>query len=166
MRTWLFKTEPNDFSIRDLREAADQITGWDGVRNYQARNRLRDEIQDGDRVLIYHSRGRNPSIVGEAKVVSSPYPDPTQFQPAHPAFDPRSSEDMPRWFQVDIRFVSLYQNPLSLAAMRDVPEFADMELVVRPRLSIQHITDRQYQQILACCEPELAARSPLAPAFS
>ncbi len=166
MRTWLFKTEPNVFSIRDLRDAPDQMTGWDGVRNYQARNRLRDEIQDGDRVLIYHSRGRNPSIVGEAQVVSSPYPDPTQFKHDHPGFDPRSSEDMPRWFQVDLRLVALYQTPLSLAKIREVPEFADMELLVHPRLSIQHITDRQYQQIIARCEPELAVRSPLIPAFT
>ncbi|MFP1683938.1 EVE domain-containing protein [Alloalcanivorax sp. C16-1] len=165
MRSWLFKTEPKDFSLQDLQNAPDQTTGWDGVRNYQARNRIRDEVQEGDRVLIYHSRGKNPSIVGEARVVSAPYPDPTQFQPQHAGFDPRSSEDMPRWFQVDVRYVSTYSEPLPLARMRQYPEFADLELVIRPRLSIQHITDRQYQQILALCEPEMSVPGGLVSAL-
>ncbi|GAA5121373.1 EVE domain-containing protein [Alloalcanivorax gelatiniphagus] len=165
MRSWLFKTEPKDFSLQDLQDAPDQTTGWDGVRNYQARNRIRDEVQEGDRVLIYHSRGKNPSIVGEARVVSAPYPDPTQFQPQHPGFDPRSSEDMPRWFQVDVRYVSSYAEPLPLARMRQYPEFADLELVIRPRLSIQQITDRQYQQILSLCEPELSVPGGLVSAL-
>ncbi|HCE41075.1 MAG: EVE domain-containing protein [Alcanivorax sp.] len=166
MRTWLFKTEPKDFSLQDLRAAPDQTTGWDGVRNYQARNRLRDEIQDGDRVLIYHSRGKNPSIVGEARVTSAPYPDPTQFNPDHSGYDPRSSEDMPRWYQVDVRYVTTYKTPLPLSEMRQRAEFADLELVIRPRLSIQSITDRQYQQILALCEPELSVVGACSPAQS
>ena len=165
MRYWLFKSEPNTWSWDDQVAAGKKGTEWDGVRNYQARNRLRDEIQDGDRVLIYHSRGRNPSIVGEAQVVSGPYPDPTQFKHDHPGFDPRSSEDMPRWFQVDVRYVSTYSEPLPLARMRQSPEFADLELVIRPRLSIQHITDRQYQQILSLCEPELSVPGGLAHAL-
>ena len=165
MRIWLFKTEPATYGIRQLRDEPDGIAGWDGVRNYQARNRLRDEVRKGDRVLIYHSRGKAPAIVGEARVVSSPYPDPTQFQPGHDGYDARSSEDLPRWFQVDVRYARTYAKPLTLAAIRDYPEFADMELVIRPRLSIQHITDRQYQQILALCEPNQpvpGAPSPIA----
>lgn len=166
MRTWLFKTEPSDFSLRQLSEQPDGIIGWDGVRNYQARNRIRDEIQDNDRVLIYHSRCKHPAIVGEARIVSAPYPDPTQFQSEHNGFDARSSEDLPRWFQVDIQYRHTYSRPLSLDAIRGYPEFADMELVIRPRLSIQSISDRQYQQILALCEPELSVPGGLTPALS
>lgn len=165
MRTWLFKTEPGDFSIDQLRQSPDGITGWDGVRNYQARNRIRDEIQENDRVLIYHSRCKTPAIVGEARVVSAPYPDPTQFQPGHPGYDARSSEDLPRWFQVDVQYLRTYSEALSLAAIRGYPDFADMELVIRPRLSIQHITDRQYQQILALCEPDAPISGAVVPAL-
>lgn len=154
MRIWLFKTEPRDFSLRDLQNAPDATAGWDGVRNYQARNRLRDDVQEGDRVLIYHSRCKTPAIVGEAHIISRAYPDATQFDPNHPGFDARSGESQPRWYQVDVRYLRTYHRPLSLSEVRQYPEFADMELVIRPRLSIQHITDRQYQQILALCEPE------------
>lgn len=163
MRTWLFKTEPRDFSLRDLQESPRGVTGWNGVRNYQARNRLRDDIQEGDRVLIYHSRCKAPAIVGEAQVVSAAYPDATQFDPDHPGFDPRSTESQPRWYQVDIRYLRTYERPLTLADVRLYAEFADMELVIRPRLSIQNITDRQYQQIVALCEPELAVPGGLIP---
>lgn len=163
MRTWLFKTEPADYDIRQLADEPDGIAGWDGVRNYQARNRIRDEIQENDRVLIYHSRCKQPAIVGEAKVVSAPYPDPTQFQPDHPGYDARSSEDLPRWFQVDIQYLRSYDKPLSLTAIRGYPEFADMELVIRPRLSVQKVTDRQYRQILALCEAERVPAAGLTP---
>lgn len=165
MRTWLFKTEPADYSLQDLRDEPDGVVGWNGVRNYQARNRLRDEIQENDRVLIYHSRCKVPAIVGEARVVSAPYPDPTQFQPEHDGYDALSSEALPRWFQVDVQYVRSFPEPLSLAAIRDYPEFADMELVIRPRLSIQSITDRQYQQILALCEPDAPPHRTLTPAL-
>ncbi len=152
MRIWLFKTEPDTFSLNDLRAAPDGTSGWDGVRNYQARNRLRDEVSNGDRVLIYHSSCKVPAIVGEAEVVSNAYPDPTQFTAGHAG--------EPRWYQVDVRYHRHFPEPLSLATIRDHAEFADMELVTRPRLSIQQITDRQYQQILALCgidEPRSAS---------
>ncbi len=151
MRIWLFKTEPDAFSLDDLQDAPDGTSGWDGVRNYQARNRLRDEVSNGDRVLIYHSSCKVPAIVGEAEVVSDAYPDPTQFSAGHPGEDSRSRPDQPRWYQVDVRYHRHFPQPLSLATIRDHAEFADMELVTRPRLSIQQITDRQYQQILALC---------------
>ncbi|EKF74846.1 hypothetical protein A11A3_06425 [Alcanivorax hongdengensis A-11-3] len=153
---WLFKTEPDSFSLQDLQRASGQTTGWDGVRNFQARNRLRDEIQQGDRVLIYHSSCAQPAIVGEAEVVSAPYPDPSQFDHQHAGHDPRSQPDEPRWYQVDVRFLNAFANPLTLSAIKQHPEFADMELVIRPRLSIQKISDRQYQQILQLCTPQPA----------
>lgn len=150
---WLFKTEPDTFGITDLEHAANQTAGWDGVRNYQARNRLRDEINVGDRVLIYHSSCATPAIVGEAVVTRAAYPDPTQFLPEHPAYDARSRREEPRWFQVDIRFVQHYSNPVTLRQMKQDPDFADMELVVRPRLSVQKVSDRQYQLVQSLCLP-------------
>lgn len=151
--TWLLKTEPDVFSIHDLEGAANQTAGWDGVRNYQARNRLRDEIQEGDRVLIYHSSCAKPAIVGEAIVTRAAYPDPTQFLPEHPAYDARSSREAPRWYQIDVRFVRHYSNPVTLSQLTQDAEFADMELVVRPRLSVQKVSERQYTLVLSLCQP-------------
>lgn len=150
---WLLKTEPDAFSIGDLEKAADQTAGWDGVRNYQARNRLRDDIKAGDQVLIYHSSCATPAIMGEAVISRAAYPDPTQFLPEHPAYDARSSREAPRWFQVDVRFICHYPNPVTLKQLKQDPEFADMELIVRPRLSVQKVTHRQYQLIQSLCKP-------------
>lgn len=150
---WLLKTEPDTFSLHDLENAAEQTTGWDGVRNYQARNRLRDDMREGDRVLFYHSCCATPAIVGEALITRAGYPDPTQFLPEHPAYDDRSTRESPRWFQVDIRFIRHYPNPVTLKQLKQDPEFADMELIVRPRLSVQKVTDRQYQLIQTLCQP-------------
>lgn len=154
---WLLKTEPDTFSIDDLRACPDGTSGWDGVRNYQARNRLRDEMHEGDRVLIYHSSCAQPAIVGEACVVSAPYPDPSQFDLDSAGFDNRSSREEPRWYQVDIRYLCTYPQPLSLKTLRQYAEFADMELVVRPRLSVQKVTERQFQRIQQLCMPESAS---------
>lgn len=150
---WLLKTEPDAFSIHDLEHAAGQTAGWDGVRNYQARNRLRDEIQEGDKVLIYHSSCATPAIVGEAVVSRGAHPDPTQFMPDHPAYDARSNRENPRWYQVDVRFVCHYPNPVTLKQLKQDPHFADMELIVRPRLSVQSVSERQYQLIQSLCQP-------------
>ncbi len=149
---WLFKTEPDVFGITDLMNAPNQTAAWDGVRNYQARNRLRDEILVGDTVLIYHSSCATPAIVGEARVTRSAHPDPTQFLPEHPAYDDRSTPEAPRWFQVELQFVRQYPSPISLKQIKQNPAFDDMELVIRPRLSIQKVTDQQYQLIEALCQ--------------
>lgn len=150
---WLLKTEPDTFSLQDLQACPNGTTGWDGVRNYQARNRLRDEMREGDTVLIYHSSCAVPAIVGEARVVSAPYPDPSQFDPDSPGHDSRSTHDKPRWYQVDIRYLSTFPQPLALKTLREYAEFADMELVIRPRLSVQKVTERQYQMIQQLCLP-------------
>ncbi|MDX1803278.1 MAG: EVE domain-containing protein [Alcanivorax sp.] len=151
IQIWLFKTEPATFSLDDLRHAPGSTTGWDGVRNFQARNRLRDDVHHGDRVLIYHSSCAQPAIVGEAEVVSAPYPDPSQFEPGLDGYDPRSTRDTPRWYQVDLRYRETFAEPLTLAQIKQHPEFADMELTVRPRLSIQKVSPCQYQQIRKLC---------------
>jgi predicted RNA-binding protein with PUA-like domain len=149
---WLLKTEPDAFSIDDLRDSKNATSGWDGVRNYQARNRLRDEMKAGDTVLIYHSSCAVPAIVGEAVVTSDPYPDPTQFDPASDGYDARSSQDHPRWYQADVQYVCHYPHPLTLKQIQHHPEFADMELVVRPRLSVQKVSERQLQLIRQMCQ--------------
>lgn len=148
---WLLKTEPDSFSIDDLRACPDGTSGWDGVRNYQARNRLRDEMHEGDTVLIYHSSCAQPAIVGEARVVSDPYPDPSQFDADSAGFDNRSTHENPRWYQVDIRYLCTYPQPLPLKTLRQYAEFADMELVVRPRLSVQKVTESQLLRIQQLC---------------
>ncbi|MEQ3637625.1 EVE domain-containing protein [Alcanivorax sp.] len=149
---WLLKTEPDVFSIDDLRGSKNATSGWDGVRNYQARNRLRDEMKAGDTVLIYHSSCAVPAIVGEARVTSAPYPDPTQFDPAADGYDSRSTRDHPRWYQADVQYVCHYPQPLTLKQVQHHPEFADMELVVRPRLSVQKVSERQLQLIRQMCQ--------------
>src|SRR3954466_635437 len=105
MAYWLFKSEPSCFSYADLEAAPDSTTGWDGVRNFQARNLLRDQVRVGDRVLFYHSSAEPPCIAGMAEVVREAHPDPTAFDPAADHYDPKSDSDNPTWFQVAIRAV-------------------------------------------------------------
>jgi len=148
MRYWLFKTEPGCFSFADLQAAHNQTTGWDGVRNFQARNFLRDEVKRGDLVLFYHSNGNPPSIVGIAEVVEEAHPDPTAFDPAREHFDPRSKPDAPTWFQVSIRAVKPVDPPLDLSTLRAIPELAGMELLRKgSRLSIQPVREREWATI-------------------
>ena len=147
MNYWLFKTEPREFSVDDL--AAAGVSGWDGVRNYQARNRLRDEVRNGDRVLIQHSGTSSPAVVGLAEVVREGYPDPSQFLAGHQGHDAKSSPDAPRWFQVDVRLLRRFRHPVPLARLRDEPALAEAEPVKRPRLSIQSLHHDAFQRILS-----------------
>ena len=148
-RYWLMKTEPETFSIQDLENKTDQTDSWEGVRNYQARNFLRDEIRKGDRVLLYHS-GKIPSVVGTAVVVRSGYPDPTAWDPASRSFDPKSTPDHPIWYRVDIRLASIFPKPLTLAELRAWPPLKDMWLLRKGmRLSVQPVTEEEYRFILA-----------------
>lgn len=147
MPRWLFKTEPDAYSIEDLKR--DGETPWEGIRNYQARNRLRDEVKKGDHVLIYHSSCKVPAIVGLAEVIREAYPDPTQFDPQSAYYDPRSSSASPRWLRVDVRYLRQFPHPVSLAAIKADPALADMELVNRSRLSIQIVESAAAQHLLA-----------------
>lgn len=149
---WLMKTEPGCFSIDDLEKAPRQTSMWDGVRNYQARNFMRDEMRTGDPVLFYHSVTK-PGIVGLAEVASKAYPDPTQWDPENEHFDPASPEDAPRWFVVDVRLVRKFAKPLSLPFLRSVPELSGMELLRKgSRLSIQPVRPEEYAAVLALAE--------------
>lgn len=147
-RHWLFKSDPEEFSVEDLKAAPGRTACWDGVRNYQARNFLREEIGEGDRVLFYHSR-RRPSIVGVARVVRAGYPDHTAMDPQNPHFDPRSTPENPLWYMVDIRLEAVFKEPLPLSLLRTIPELKTMALLRKGnRLSVQPVTPKEFEMIL------------------
>lgn len=149
MAYWLFKSEPNCYSFSDLMNEPDRTTGWDGVRNYQARNFLRDVIRKGDGVLFYHSSSDPPAIAGIAEVVREGHPDPTAFNPSHDHYDPKSDPANPTWFQVAIRAVHPIEPPLELPRLRSIPALAGMELLRKgSRLSIQPVTEDQWETVL------------------
>jgi len=149
-RHWLMKSEPDVFSIDDLARARNQTTGWDGVRNYQARNLLRDEIAVGDGVLFYHSSVDPPAVVGLARVVRAAYPDPTQFDASSDYHDKDSPRAAPRWFSVDIAFDRKLPRPVTLPELRGEPALADMVLLRRgSRLSVQPVTPAEWKRVLA-----------------
>jgi len=143
------KSEPNVFSIDDLSVAADQTTCWDGVRNYQARNSLRDQIKLGDGVLFYHSNVELIGIAGEAVVVREGYPDYTAFDPKDVHFDPRSDPKSPTWYMVDIKFVRTCRGIISLQRLREIPALKQMRVLQRGmRLSVQPVTSGEWRAIM------------------
>jgi len=150
MKHWLFKSEPGAFSYADLEASQNRTTGWDSIRNYQARNMMRDEMSVGDPVLFYHSQTGKPAVVGVAEVASTPYPDPTQFDPDSRYFDAKATLEVPRWFQVDIRALRPLERPVTLAELRNVDELGGMYLLRRGnRLSIQPVTEREFRYVLS-----------------
>jgi predicted RNA-binding protein with PUA-like domain len=160
MRHWLFKTEPETFSIADLQRAPDSGEPWDGIRNYQARNFLRDDVKIGDHILIYHSNCAQPGIVGEGLVVREAYPDPTQFLPESRYFDPKSAPEKPRWVCVNVRFQAQWSAPLLLAELRLIPELADMVLLRKgSRLSIQPVTEWEWAIIRSLSQANAGSAS-------
>lgn len=140
------KSEPDAYSIEDL--AKDGTTHWDGVRNYQARNLMRDEMKVGDRVLYYHSQLRPPGVVGLAEVVREAYPDHTSWDPHSGYFDPRSTPQDPLWSMVDIAFVRKFPRMVTIDELKEYPELGDMVLLKRPRLSVQPVRPAEYEFIL------------------
>jgi predicted RNA-binding protein with PUA-like domain len=146
MNYWLMKSEPDEASIHDLQRAG--TLPWTGVRNYQARNFMRDAMRLGDGVLFYHSSCPEPGIAGLAEVCSAAYPDATQFDPDSPYFDPKSRRDAPRWVHVDVRWRETTRL-LSLKAMREAPELATMGVLQKgSRLSITPVTAAEWQSVL------------------
>jgi predicted RNA-binding protein with PUA-like domain len=145
VRYWLFKSEPDAFSIHDLERVGTEP--WDGIRNYQARNLLRDEVGVGDLILFHHSNAKPPGVAGLAEVASEPYPDPTAFDPSAKYFDPKSDPDDPRWFLVEVRYVETFERVVPLDELRRHPALADMVLLQRSRLSIQPVTAGQFAVI-------------------
>lgn len=149
MNYWLFKSEPDVFGIDHLVAMPNQTEHWDGIRNYQARNMLRDEVKRGDQVFFYHSNCKEPAIVGIVEVVRDGYPDFTAFDPEQHYFDAKSDPDNPRWYMVDVRFVRKLARPVTLTELKGLPELEDMPLVRRGnRLSIMPVSEAQWQRIL------------------
>jgi len=144
---WLMKSEPYAFSIDDLRNAENQTTSWDGVRNYEARNIMRDEMKKGDGVLFYHSNIKPPEIVGTMVVSSDPHPDKSQFDPDSDYFDPTSPGDNPRWILVDVTFNQKFDKPVTRNQVKQDPVLKNMVLLKRFRLSITPVTEKEWNRI-------------------
>jgi predicted RNA-binding protein with PUA-like domain len=146
---WLLKSEPDAFSINDLQARPKQTEAWDGVRNYQARNFMRDEMATGDLALFYHSRCALPGCVGVVTIASEPHADHTAFDPDSPYYDPKSPPDNPRWFCVDVAFKEAFARTVSLAEMKSCPELAKMKVVAKGnRLSVMPITRAEFDFIV------------------
>jgi predicted RNA-binding protein with PUA-like domain len=141
------KSEPDVYSIDDLQRDGREM--WDSIRNYQARNMMRDDMRIGDEVFFYHSNCKEPAVVGIMKVASAPYPDPVQFDETSRYFDPKSSKDDPRWILVDVEFVRKLDKPITLAEIKAHPGFDDMILTRRGnRLSIMPVSKEHWDLIL------------------
>ncbi len=148
MNHWLMKSEPDAFSIDDLKRKKREA--WDGVRNYQARNFMRDGMRPGDKVFFYHSNCAVPGIVGVAEVATDAYPDPSQFDPKSRYFDPGSSRDNPRWMLVDVKFAKKLKRTISLDELKNDPALADMPLLRKGnRLSVMPVDAAHWKHILA-----------------
>ena len=149
MQYWLMKSEPDVFSIDDLASRPDQTEPWDGVRNYQARNMMRDQMKVGDQVFFYHSNTQPPGIVGIAEVVREGYPDHTAFDPEDPHYDPKSDPDKPRWSMVDVRFVRKLSRTITLAELKEQPELDGLPLIRKGnRLSVMPVDKAHWDFIL------------------
>ena len=150
MNYWLMKSEPSSFSFDDLKQMPNETEHWDGVRNYQARNFLRDAIKIGDGVLFYHSNCPEPAIVGLAKVVRNGYPDHTALDPREKHFDPKSTDEKPLWFMVDVQYLCPLPKPLTRDGLRQHPLLSGMGVLRKGnRLSVQPVLAEEWQAVLA-----------------
>ena len=153
MKYWLMKSEPDAYSIDSLKKETNKTGCWDGVRNYQARNFMRDEMKKGDMVFFYHSNCKVPGIVGIATVVKESYIDHTAFDPKSKYFDAKSNPDKPRWYMVDIKFKQKFSDVISLAAMRDNKKLSSMKILQKGnRLSVTPVTKTEWNEVLKMVE--------------
>jgi predicted RNA-binding protein with PUA-like domain len=147
MKHWLMKSEPDVFSIDTLKTK--KKSGWDGVRNYQARNYMRDDMKKGDLVLFYHSSCEIPGVAGLARVSKESHPDPTQFDSKSEYYDPKATKEEPRWFMVEVEFVEKFDHVVTLADLKAKKELAGMPVVQKgSRLSINPVTEKEFNTIL------------------
>jgi len=152
MSYWLFKTEPSECSIDDFARAPDTPIIWEGVRNYQARNMLRDKVKKDDLVFIYHSSCKLIGVAGIARVVRAGYPDPSQFNKASAYFDAKSTLKSPRWFAVDLVFAEKLPDIIPLDKLKSLAKLSELPLVHQgSRLSVMPVTPEQWQSILQQC---------------
>lgn len=150
MRYWLFKSEPSTFSIDDLKHRPKETEHWDGVRNYQARNMLRDEIKVGDKGFFYHSNCTPPGIVGVIEIVKAGYPDFTAWDPKSDHYDPKSTSDRPLWYMVDVRFVQKFKQIVTLDEIKKHPLLNQMQVARKGnRLSITPVSPDEWKAILS-----------------
>jgi predicted RNA-binding protein with PUA-like domain len=150
MSHWLMKSEPDTFSISDLYNKPNQTEHWDGIRNYQARNMMRDAMKLGDQAFFYHSNCAVPGIVGIMEVVKESYPDFSAFDPDNPYFDAKSNPDNPRWIMVDVKYIKTLSRIITLQELKNHPELSDMALIRRGnRLSIMPVSPSQWAFIRA-----------------
>lgn len=148
-RYWLVKSEPDVFSFDDLLRVHNKTTAWNGIRNFVARNHLRDGMKLGDRVFFYHSSTEPPAVVGICEVVREGYPDDSAFDPASDGYDPKSDRAAPTWFMVDLRAVAQFTRPVTLAELKARRELADMALLRIGRLSVSPVTPAEWDVICA-----------------
>jgi predicted RNA-binding protein with PUA-like domain len=149
MQYWLMKSEPDAFAIDDLEKMPQQTEHWDGVRNYQARNMMRDAMKLGDQIFFYHSNCDEPGIVGIAKICREAYPDFTAFDPEHKYFDPKSNPDKPSWMMVDVRFVRKLSRTITLKELKNHPALCQLTLLRKGnRLSIMPISQDEWDYIM------------------
>lgn len=153
MSNWLVKTEPDAYSLEDLKKEG--TTRWDGIRNYQARNFMRDQMQVGDLVFIYHSSCKVPAVVGIAKVVKEAYPDPAQFDASSKYFDEKSTEDNPRWVCVDIAYQATLTKPVTLKQIKADEAITELALKKSGRLSVMPVSDADWQQIISLADSNM-----------
>jgi predicted RNA-binding protein with PUA-like domain len=147
---WLFKSEPDVFGIDDLAAQPDQTDHWDGVRNYQARNFMRDQMSVGDQGFFYHSNTKEPGIVGLIEIARAAYPDHTAFDREDPHYDPKSDPDNPRWYMVDVRFVRKFARTITLTELKQRPELSGFPLVRKGnRLSVMPVEPEHWNFILS-----------------
>lgn len=150
MNYWLMKSEPDVFGIDALRKRPKQTEPWDGVRNYQARNMLRDQMKKGDLAFFYHSNCAEPGIVGIMRIAREGYPDSSAFDPDDDHYDAKSSPDAPRWYRVDVRYQRKLRRTITLAELKEHPELTGMSLLARGnRLSVMPVTGPQWDFILS-----------------
>ncbi|KAJ9050521.1 hypothetical protein DSO57_1013759 [Entomophthora muscae] len=163
---WLMKAEPESrivkgvdvkFSIDDLEKLPSKISPWDGVRNYEARNSMRDKMRLGDKILFYHSNCKVPGVAGIAEVVKEGYPDDSALDPKHPYYDSKSTSDDPRWFRVDVKFVEKFAHVLSLKLLKAAEHqkaLSNMVLLKRPQLSVQPVNPDEFEYIVKLSKSE------------
>ncbi|ASM48455.1 hypothetical protein PESP_a0179 [Pseudoalteromonas espejiana DSM 9414] len=149
MNYWLFKTEPDAFSIDDLKNAPQQTTLWEGVRNYQARNFIRDDIKLGDQVMVYHSSCKHVGVVGIATVTKEAYPDPTQFELSSDYYDAKATNDKPRWFVVEVTYLRHLKQLVSLKSIKANNAITELALKKAGRLSVMPVTKNDWDEIIA-----------------
>ncbi len=149
MQYWLMKSEPDIYSIDNLAQQKGNTDHWDGIRNYQARNFMRDDMRKGDLAFFYHSSCPQPGIIGIIKIVREAYPDFTAFDSQHKYFDPKSDPEQPRWFMVDVKLVRKFKMTIPLQELKEHEKLQDMRLLQRgSRLSILPVTKQQWDYIL------------------